>query len=134
MQGRLAKMKTLNRHWKNIETSRYKKTPEVFNNEGFRIFRSLEMGLHSHYIRLNTTPNNTFSKSSLKSSLKIFVWGKKKGSKNCPFWILFWVGTVLHSHTGIQNINTYLVFLIFVHLSSSFLYLNSEAIQKMNLF
>ena len=40
----------------------------------------------------------------------------------------------LHSHTGIQNINTYLVFLEFVHLSSSFLYPNSEAIQKIKSF
>ena len=28
-------------------------------------------GLHSHYIRLNTTPNNTFRKTSLQTSLQI---------------------------------------------------------------
>ena len=37
-------------HCLDIAVTRYKKTPEVFNSGGFRIFRSLEMGLHSHSI------------------------------------------------------------------------------------
>jgi len=28
-------------------------------------------------------------RSAKIGSLKIFITGKKKGSKNCPFWILF---------------------------------------------
>ena len=57
-------------HCKDIAMTRYKKTPEVFNSGGFRIFRSLEMGLHSHYIRIFTTSNNTFLKTSLQTSLQ----------------------------------------------------------------
>ena len=39
----------------------------------------------------------------------------------------------LHSHSIVQNDNLYLLFLIIVHLSSSFLSVNPEAIQKMTL-
>jgi len=39
-------------HCKDIAMTRYKKTPEVFNSGGFRIFKSLEMGLHVHSTHL----------------------------------------------------------------------------------
>ena len=44
----------------------------------------------------------------------------------CSGW-----GIVLHSHSIVQNDNLYLLFLIFVHPSSSFLSVNPEAIEKM---